>query len=53
MAWPALALYLLGLLLAFGWRTLTHWRSTGHTGVRLDAGPLGTLRWWAKLPDLR
>ncbi|MFI6229074.1 methyltransferase family protein [Micromonospora echinospora] len=49
MAWLALLLYLLGLLLAFGWRTLTQWRSTGDTGLRLDAGPPGTLRWWAKL----
>ncbi|MFE0592299.1 methyltransferase family protein [Micromonospora echinospora] len=48
-AWLALLLYLLGLLLAFGWRTLTQWRSTGDTGLRLDAGPPGTLRWWAKL----
>ncbi|MFG3703992.1 methyltransferase family protein [Micromonospora sp. NPDC047670] len=49
MAWLALALYLLGLLIAFGWRTLAQWRSTGDTGLRLDAGPAGTLRWWAKL----
>ncbi|MEU4779686.1 isoprenylcysteine carboxylmethyltransferase family protein [Micromonospora sp. NPDC023633] len=49
MAWLALLLYLLGLLLAFGWRTLTQWRRTGDTGLRLDAGPPGTLRWWAKL----
>ncbi|MEW2376980.1 isoprenylcysteine carboxylmethyltransferase family protein [Micromonospora sp. NPDC047812] len=49
MAWLALLLYLLGLLLAFGWRTLAQWRRTGDTGMRLDAGPPGTLRWWAKL----
>lgn len=49
MAWLALALYVLGLLLAFGWRTLAQWRRTGDTGLRLDAGPPGTLRWWAKL----
>ncbi|MEU4773416.1 isoprenylcysteine carboxylmethyltransferase family protein [Micromonospora sp. NPDC023644] len=49
MPWLALLLYLLGLLLAFGWRTLTQWRRTGDTGLRLDAGPPGTLRWWAKL----
>jgi len=48
VAWLALALYLLGLLLAFGWRTLTQWRRTGDTGLRLDAGRPGTLRWWAK-----
>lgn len=49
MPWLALLLYLLGLLLAFGWRTLSQWRRTGDTGLRLDAGPPGTLRWWAKL----
>ncbi|WP_435585947.1 methyltransferase family protein [Micromonospora aurantiaca (nom. illeg.)] len=49
MTWLALALYLLGLLLAFGWRTLTQWRHTGDSGLRLDAGPPGTLRWWAKV----
>ncbi|MDO3703981.1 isoprenylcysteine carboxylmethyltransferase family protein [Micromonospora sp. C28SCA-DRY-2] len=49
MAWLALLLYLLGLLLAFGWRTVTQWRRTGDTGLRLDAGRPGTLRWWAKL----
>ncbi|WP_446218842.1 methyltransferase family protein [Micromonospora sp. IBHARD004] len=49
MAWLALLLCLLGLLLAFGWRTLTQWRRTGDTGLRLDAGQPGTLRWWAKL----
>ena len=45
----ALLLYLIGLTLAFGWRTVTQWRRTGDTGLRLDAGPPGTLRWWAKL----
>lgn len=49
MAWLALLIYLLGLLLAFGWRTLAQWRRTGDTGLRLDAGQPGTLRWWAKL----
>lgn len=49
MAWLALLLYLLGLLLAFGWRTVARWRRAGDTGLRLDAGPPGTLRWWAKL----
>ncbi|MDZ5446744.1 hypothetical protein ACVCAH_37410 [Micromonospora sp. LZ34] len=37
MAWLALLLYLLGLLLAFGWRTLTQWRRTGDT-VPLRSG---------------
>ncbi|WP_203805034.1 methyltransferase family protein [Actinoplanes couchii] len=36
-------------MLAFGWRTLAQWRATGDTGLRLDAGPPGTLRWWAKI----
>ncbi|MEV4712302.1 hypothetical protein [Micromonospora sp. NPDC049374] len=49
MARLARLLYLLGLLLAFGWRTLAQWRRTGDTGLRLDAGPPGTLRWWAEL----
>lgn len=45
----ALGLYLLGLLLAFGVRSLTQWRRTGDTGLRLAAGPAGSLAWWAKL----
>jgi protein-S-isoprenylcysteine O-methyltransferase Ste14 len=45
----ALTLYLLGLVLAFGWRTWTQWRATGDTGLRLDAGPAGSIGWWAKL----
>ncbi|RSM60073.1 isoprenylcysteine carboxyl methyltransferase [Actinoplanes sp. ATCC 53533] len=49
MAAAALTIYLLGLTLAFGWRSIVQWRRTGDTGLRLDAGPVGTLRWWAKL----
>ncbi|MEV7231998.1 isoprenylcysteine carboxylmethyltransferase family protein [Polymorphospora sp. NPDC051019] len=49
MASLALALYLLGLVLAFGWRSLAQWRATGDTGLRLDAGPVGSTAWWAKL----
>jgi len=45
----ALVLYLLGLGLAFGWRSVIQWRRTGDTGLRLDAGPPGTVAWWAKL----
>jgi protein-S-isoprenylcysteine O-methyltransferase Ste14 len=45
----ALALNLAALMLAFGWRSLAQWRATGDTGLRLDAGPPGTLRWWAKI----
>lgn len=49
MAATALLIYLLALGLAFGWRSLAQWRRTGDSGLRLDAGPVGTLRWWAKL----
>ena len=43
VAWLALSLHLFGLLLAFGWRTLSPWRHTGDTGARLDANPPDTL----------
>jgi protein-S-isoprenylcysteine O-methyltransferase Ste14 len=49
MALLALAVYVLGLGLAFGWRSVVQWRRTGDTGLRLDAGPVGSRRWWAKL----
>ncbi|MFC4059001.1 methyltransferase family protein [Planomonospora corallina] len=49
MAVTALMLYLTALALAFGWRTFVHWRRTGDTGLRLDAGPAGSVAWWAKL----
>nr|WP_018809890.1 isoprenylcysteine carboxylmethyltransferase family protein [Salinispora arenicola] len=52
MATLALGLYVLGLLLAFGWRTLAQWRATGDTGLRLDAGAVGSVGWWAKLAFL-
>jgi protein-S-isoprenylcysteine O-methyltransferase Ste14 len=42
----ALGLYLVGLALALGWRTVAQWRATGDTGLRLDAGPAGSLTWW-------
>jgi hypothetical protein len=45
----ALGLYLLGLVLAFGARSLVRWSRTGDTGLRLNAGPAGSLGWWAKL----
>ncbi|WP_020525285.1 methyltransferase family protein [Catelliglobosispora koreensis] len=45
----AFALYLVFLLVAFGYRTLVQWRRTRDTGLRLDAGPVGGLRWWAKI----
>lgn len=49
MAVLALILYIAALALAFGWRTLMQWRRTGDSGLRLDAGRPGTLRWWAKV----
>lgn len=49
MAWLALIVYVVGIALAFGWRTFVLWRRTGDTGLRLDAGRPGTLRWWAKI----
>ncbi|GIH78788.1 methyltransferase family protein [Planobispora longispora] len=49
MALTALLLYLIASGLAFGWRTFLHWRRTGDSGLRLDAGPVGSLSWWAKL----
>ncbi|HEY8474237.1 MAG TPA: isoprenylcysteine carboxylmethyltransferase family protein [Natronosporangium sp.] len=45
----ALGLYILGLLLAFGVRSLVLRRRTGDTGLRLAAGPAGSPAWWAKL----
>lgn len=45
----ALAFYLLGLTLAFSVRSVVQWRRTGDTGLRLDAGAAGSIRWWAKL----
>jgi protein-S-isoprenylcysteine O-methyltransferase Ste14 len=48
-AGAALALNLTALMLAFGWRSFAQWRATGDTGLRLDAGRSGTLRWWAKI----
>ena len=49
MAWLALIVYVVGIGLAFGWRTFVLWRRIGDTGLRLDAGRPGTLRWWAKI----
>ncbi len=45
-AWAALALYLVGLGLAFGLRTWVHWRRTGKTGFRGISGRPGSLSWW-------
>lgn len=52
MAFLALLLYVIAMALAFGWRTLAHWRRTGDTGLRLKAGPAGSPAWWAKLAFL-
>jgi protein-S-isoprenylcysteine O-methyltransferase Ste14 len=52
MAVIALVLYLTGLFLAFGWRSVVQRRATGDTGLRLDPGPPGSLGWWAKLSFL-
>jgi protein-S-isoprenylcysteine O-methyltransferase Ste14 len=49
MALTAAVLYLTGIFLAFGWRSLAHRRATGDTGLRLDAGPPGSVGWWTKL----
>ncbi|HCT81592.1 MAG TPA: isoprenylcysteine carboxyl methyltransferase [Micromonosporaceae bacterium] len=45
----ALLLYVLFAAVAIGARTLVQWRRTGDTGLRMDAGPAGSLRWWAKI----
>lgn len=45
----ALTLYLVALALAFGWRAAVQRRRTGDTGMRLRAGPPGSVAWWAKL----
>ncbi|RIV32729.1 methyltransferase family protein [Micromonospora radicis] len=44
----ALGLYVVGLALAFGWRSVAQWRATGDSGLRLHAGPVGSTAWWAK-----
>ncbi|GAA3399236.1 methyltransferase family protein [Cryptosporangium minutisporangium] len=49
MAVAALVLYLTGLGLAFGWRSVAQRRRTGDTGLRLHAGPVGSVAWWAKM----
>jgi protein-S-isoprenylcysteine O-methyltransferase Ste14 len=49
MALTALLLYVVGLLLAVGVRSAVHWWRTGDTGFRLDAGPVGSAAWWAKV----
>lgn len=48
MAAIALTLYIVWAVLAFGWRTVTQYRRTGDTGLRLHAEP-NTPQWWAKI----
>ncbi len=45
-AWAALALYLAGLVLAFGVRTWLQLRRTGTSGFRGISGRAGSLAWW-------
>jgi protein-S-isoprenylcysteine O-methyltransferase Ste14 len=45
-AWAALALYLVGLVLAFGVRTWLQVRRTGTSGFRGISGRPGSLPWW-------
>ncbi|MFE3456666.1 isoprenylcysteine carboxylmethyltransferase family protein [Nocardiopsis aegyptia] len=49
MALTALVLYLLGLLLAFGARTLAAWRRTGDTGFRRSDTTAFTASWWGSV----
>ncbi|GAB2506672.1 methyltransferase family protein [Nocardiopsis aegyptia] len=49
MALTALVLYLLGLLLAFGMRTLAAWRRTGDTGFRRPDTTAFTASWWGSV----
>ncbi|WP_437636305.1 methyltransferase family protein [Sorangium sp. So ce854] len=43
--WFALALYVVYMALAFGWRSLRQRRATGSTGFRGISGPPGSLPW--------
>lgn len=52
MALAALLIYAFGLALTFGVRTFLHRRRTGDSGLRLQAGPAGSVAWWAKLSFL-
>ncbi|MFI6700887.1 methyltransferase family protein [Streptomyces sp. NPDC050509] len=46
-AWTALALYLVWLTAAFGWRSVLQRRRTGDTGFRGLSGRPGSASWWA------
>lgn len=45
-AWAALVLYVVGLVLAFGVRTVIHQRTTGTSGFHGVSGRPGSLAWW-------
>lgn len=47
MSVAALVLYLVGLAVVFGLRTLLQIRRTGSSGFHGISGPAGSLRWWA------
>lgn len=49
MAEAALALYALYMALAFGLRTLLHWRATGSSGFHGVSGTPGSAEWFAGL----
>ncbi|WP_435107092.1 methyltransferase family protein [Nocardiopsis synnemataformans] len=49
MVVTALVLYLLGLALAFGVRTLAAWRRTGDTGFRRPDTTAFTAPWWGSV----
>ncbi|WP_230395470.1 methyltransferase family protein [Plantactinospora alkalitolerans] len=48
VAWLALAVYLAGLVTAFGVRTWLHRAATGDSGFRRGAAPFGGGEWWAQ-----
>lgn len=48
IAWAALAVLLLWLLVAFGVRSIVQWRRTGDAGWRSPGGQRGTLQWWSR-----
>jgi protein-S-isoprenylcysteine O-methyltransferase Ste14 len=45
-AWAALILYVVGLVLAFGVRTVIHRHTTGARGFHGASGRPGSLAWW-------
>ena len=47
LAWWALALFAVYLMLGFVLRSVLQYRATGDTGFRGISGPVGSPRWWA------